>query len=75
MKLDIMQFFPTSCHFSPDIPLSILFSNILSLLFFNFRDQISFTFETIGKIITLLNNTFLEIIFLGSTLLCIFVRT
>jgi hypothetical protein len=57
MKLLIMQFFPTSCHsslFGPNIPLSTLFSNTLSLCSsLNVRDQVSHPYRTTGKIIAL----------------------
>jgi hypothetical protein len=55
MKLLIMEFPPTSCHFislRTKIPLSTLFSNTLSLCSsLNVRDQVSHSNRTTGKII------------------------
>jgi phosphate starvation-inducible membrane PsiE len=52
MKLLIMQFSPTSCHFGPNILLSILFSNTLNLCSsLNVRDKVSHPYRTTGKII------------------------
>jgi hypothetical protein len=57
MKLLIMQFSPTSCHFirrTPNILLSVLFSNTLSLCSsLNIRERVSHTYRTTGKIIVL----------------------
>jgi hypothetical protein len=57
MKLLVMHFSPTSCHFSPfgpNILLSTLFSNTLSpCSYFNVRDQVSHPYKTAGKIIVL----------------------
>jgi hypothetical protein len=57
MKLLIMQFSPSLCHFfslRPDTHLSTLFSNILSICSsFNARDQVSHPYRTTGKIILL----------------------
>jgi hypothetical protein len=53
----------TSSFFSPNILLSILFSNTLSLCYsLNVRDQVSHPHRTTGKVIVLyiLNFTFLD---------------
>jgi hypothetical protein len=60
MKLLVMQFSPfTSSLFGPNIPLSTLFSNTLSLRSsLNVRDQVSHPYRTTGKIIVLYILTF-----------------
>jgi len=55
MKLLIMQSSPTShlFHLGPNILLSTLFPNNLSLFSLSMRDQVSHPYETAGKIIVL----------------------
>jgi hypothetical protein len=57
MKLLIMQFSPTSCHFiffGPNILFNTLFSNTLSLCSsLNVRDQVTHPYKTRGKNIVL----------------------
>jgi hypothetical protein len=62
MKLSLCSFFQspiTSSLFGPNILLSTLFSNTLSLCSsLNVRDQVSHPYRTIGKIIVLYNQLY-----------------
>jgi hypothetical protein len=56
MQFLIMQLSPTYCHiipFGPNILPSTLFSNTLSLCYFNIRDKVSHPYRTKDKIIAL----------------------
>jgi hypothetical protein len=61
MKLLIMQFSPTSCHFIPHLS-STLFSNNFSLCSsLNARDQVSRPYKITGKIMMFLYSNLYDI--------------